>query len=209
MFPKKSVLVWGGLGILAILAAFALDAPVDDALRLEPEGRFFWLAGFLSRIGDWPPLVLIGLGLVLFFYLRGRRDLSRLLLLALAAGMLAGFSASIIRSCTGRTRPNSQLPQGFYGMRYHSHWKVGKYDLGAFPSGHTATVAGLTAAFWMIRRRWAMVFAVFALGVAWSRIALNRHHFSDVVAAVVWGVLVGRWLFLFLDSKFKARCVRT
>jgi membrane-associated phospholipid phosphatase len=209
MFQKKSALVWGVVGLLAILAAFALDGPVDDALRLRPAGRVYWFAGFLSRIGDWPPLLILGLGLVLFFYLGGRREISRLLLLALVAGMLAGFSATIIRSTTGRTRPSSQVPQGFYGLRHDAHWTVGKYEFGAFPSGHTATVAGLTAAFWLVRRRWAMVFAVFAAGVAWSRIALNCHHFFDVVAATVWGIFAGRRLFLFLDSKWKERFVRT
>jgi undecaprenyl-diphosphatase len=209
MFQKKTVLVWGGIGILAILAAFALDAPVDDALRLQPQGDVYWFAGFLSRIGDWPPLLLAGLGLTLFFYLRGRREISRLILLALVAGMLAGFSATIIRSTTGRTRPSSEVPQGFYGLRYNSHWTVGKYEFGAFPSGHTATVAGLTAAFWLVRRRWAMVFAVFAAGVAWSRIALNCHHFSDVVAATVWGIFIGAWLSRFLDSRVKTFSVRT
>ena len=209
MFQKKTVLAGGGIGILAILAAFALDAPVDDALRLQPQGDAYRFAGFLSRIGDWPPLLLVGLGLVLFFYLRGRREISRLILLALVAGMLAGFSATIIRSTTGRTRPSSQVPQGFYGLRYNSHWTVGKYEFGAFPSGHTATVAGLTAAFWLVRRRWAMVFAVFAAGVAWSRIALNCHHFSDVVAAAVWGIFIGAWLFWFLESTVKTFSVRT
>jgi membrane-associated phospholipid phosphatase len=208
MLQKKSWLIWGSVGILAILAAFALDGPVDDFLRVDSQTPLYSFAGFLSRIGDWPPLLLVGLGLVLFFYFRGRREISRLILLALVAGMLAGFSATIIRSCTGRTRPSSQVPQGFYGLRHDSQWTVGKYEFGAFPSGHTATVAGLTAAFWMVRRRWALVFAIFALGVAWSRIALNCHHFSDVAAAAAWGIFVGLWFFLFLDSKLKTRLVR-
>jgi membrane-associated phospholipid phosphatase len=209
MFQKKLCFIWGGVGILAILAAFALDGPVDNFLRLDSKTPLYSFAGFLSKIGDWPPLLIIGLCLFLFFYLCGHREISRLILLALVAGMLAGFSATIIRSTTGRTRPSSQVPQGFYGLRYNSHWTVGKYEFGAFPSGHTATVAGLTSAFWLVRRRWAMVFAVFAVGVAWSRIALNCHHFSDVVAATVWGIFAGRWLFFFFDSRFKTRFVRT
>ncbi len=209
MLQKKSWLIWGGVGILAILAAFALDGPVDDFLRLDPKTPLYSFAVFLSQVGNWPPLLIIGLALALFFYFRGRRGISRLLLVVLAAGVFAGFSATLIRNCTGRTRPSSQVPQGFYGLRYNSQWTVGKYEFGAFPSGHTATVAGLTATLWMVRRRWAMIFLFFAAGVAWSRIALNCHHFSDVVAATVWGIFAGRGLFLFLDSRLKTRFVRT
>jgi membrane-associated phospholipid phosphatase len=203
MFQKKSWLLFAVFGIAAIVAAFALDGVVDDFLRLNAKTPAYQFAAYLSKIGDWPTLLAVGLGLVLLLHLRGRREISRMLLTALVAGMLAGFSATIIRSCTGRTRPSSSTPQGFYGLRHEGHWIVGKYEFGAFPSGHTATVAGLTAAVWLVRRRWAAAFAVFAVAVAWSRIALNCHHFSDVVAAAVWGIFIGAWLFRLLDSRLK------
>jgi undecaprenyl-diphosphatase len=209
MFQKKLWLLLGVFGITAILAAFALDGDVDDFLRLDAKAPAYQFAAYLSKIGDWLPLLAIGLCLVLLLHLRGRREISRLLLMVLLAGTLAGFSATIIRSCTGRTRPNSHASQGFYGLRHDGHWIVGKYEFGSFPSGHTATVAALTAALWLVRRRWALGFAVFALAVAWSRIALNCHHFSDVVAAAVWGIFVGAWLFRFLESRAKTIFVRT
>jgi undecaprenyl-diphosphatase len=209
MSQKKSCLLFAVFGIAAIVAAFALDGVVDDFLRLDAKTPAYQFAAYLSKIGDWPPLLAVGLCVVLILYLRGRREMSRLLLLALVAGMLAGFSATIIRSCTGRTRPSSHTPQGFYGPRHDGHWIVGKYEFASFPSGHTATVAGLTAALWLVRRRWAAAFGIFAVAVAWSRIALNCHHFSDVVAAAVWGIFIGAWLFRFLDSRVKTFFART
>jgi membrane-associated phospholipid phosphatase len=203
VLQKKSWLLLSVGGILAIVAAFALDGVVDDFLRLDAKSPAYQFAAYLSKIGDWPPLLAIGLALVVLLYLRGRREMSRLLLVALLAGMLAGFSATIIRSCTGRTRPSSHTPQGFYGLRHDGHWIVGKYEFGAFPSGHTATVAGLTTTLWLVRRRWAVVFAFFAVAVAWSRIALNCHHFSDVAAATAWGMFAGAWLFHFFNPRMK------
>jgi membrane-associated phospholipid phosphatase len=209
MSRKKSLFIWGGIGILAVLAAFALDGAVDGLLRLDSRGLIYKLAGLLSRTGDWPVLSVIGLCLVVLLYFLRRPEISRLILLVLVAGMLAGFSATVIRSCAGRTRPSSQLPQGFYGPRHDSRWIFGRYEFGAFPSGHTATVAGLTAALWLVRRRWAAAFAVFAVAVGWSRIALNCHHFSDVVAAAVWGIFIGAWLFWLLESTVRTFSVRT
>ncbi|HEY5296640.1 MAG TPA: phosphatase PAP2 family protein [Verrucomicrobiae bacterium] len=209
MLQKKSWLLFAVFGIAAIVAAFVLDGVVDDFLRLNAKQSAYQFAACLSKIGDWTTLLVIGLGLVLLLHLRGRREMSHLLLVALVAGMLAGFSATIIRSCTGRTRPSSHTPQGFYGLRHGGHWIVGKYEFGAFPSGHTATVAGLTMTLWLVRRRWAAAFGIFAVATAWSRIALNCHHFSDVAAAAVWGIFVGAWLFRFLESRTKSFFVRT
>ena len=70
-------------------------------------------------------------------------------------------------------------------------------------SGHTATVVGMTAAFWMWRRRLALPFGIFAVAVGWSRIAMNSHHLSDVVAAAIWGVLIGPWMFILVEPRLK------
>jgi membrane-associated phospholipid phosphatase len=112
----------------------------------------------------------------------------------LTAGLLTGLGSTIIRTTVGRTRPTATAPQGFYGLRYHSQWIMGQYDFASFPSGHTATWAGLAGAAWFYRRRWGVAFLAAGLAVAWSRMALGCHHFSDVTASVVWGLGVGSWV---------------
>jgi membrane-associated phospholipid phosphatase len=64
----------------------------------------------------------------------------------------------------------------------------GQYQFGSFPSGHTATAVGLAAALWRLDRRAAVLAGLFAALIAWSRIALSSHHFSDVVAGALLGV---------------------
>jgi membrane-associated phospholipid phosphatase len=196
------------LGIVLILLAFALDDAVQRAVRpilnsqdaLVPmNGMEKAVAYSLSKYGDWPYLLALGgIALVVACLFRRYRA-SRILALILIAGMLAGFSCTLIRSTVCRTRPSSPHPQGFYGPRFESHWIAGKYEFGAFPSGHTATAMGLAAAIWMFNRRWALVMGTLAVAIGWSRIALGCHHFSDVVAATVWAFLVAPALVLFLN----------
>jgi undecaprenyl-diphosphatase len=104
------------------------------------------------------------------------------------AGLSTGLCATAVRFLVGRTRPNALVPQGFYGVWYHSHLILGQYQFASFPSGHTATVVGFAAALWRFDRRASVLAGLFAALVAWSRIALSCHHFSDVVAAALLGV---------------------
>jgi membrane-associated phospholipid phosphatase len=157
----------------------------------------------LSTYGDWPYLLgLGGLAVGALFLFRKYRA-SRVVILILMAGMLAGFSSTVIRSTVCRTRPTAQHPQGFYGPRLDSHWIVGKSEFGSFPSGHTATAMGLAAAIWMYSRRWALVMGTVGAAIAWSRIALGCHHFSDVVAATVWAFIVAPAFVLLLNRLWR------
>jgi membrane-associated phospholipid phosphatase len=202
---RRRLFFWIACGLLAILAAFAVDGPVTNELHLQSTGALQMTAVYLSVVGDWPFILLAGLLCVLGLLFVRRFEPGRLLLLVLVAGMISGFAVTVIRSTVGRTRPDSQFPQGFYGLRHDSQWTVGKYEFGSFPSGHTATAFGLAAAAWVLKRRWGILIAIFAAAVAWSRLALGCHHFSDVVAAAVWSVFVGPCVVVALDPWLKSR----
>jgi membrane-associated phospholipid phosphatase len=186
--------IFWAAGLLAVGAAFALDNAVTGACFLPVHQTAYRLAKWLSKYGDWQPILLAGLLLVAALAAGRRFGTSRLLLLVLTAGLLTGLGSTIIRTTVGRTRPTATAPQGFYGLRYHSQWIMGQYDFASFPSGHTATWAGLAGAAWFYRRRWGVAFLAAGLAVAWSRMALGCHHFSDVTASVVWGLGVGSWV---------------
>ena len=206
---RRSVLLWRILvGLIFVLVAFTLDDAVQATVQPTLNNRSAetladgWeksVAHALSHYGDWPYLLLAGgVALGITFLLRRYRA-SRIVALILAAGMLTGFTCTIIRSMVGRTRPLSHHPQGFYGPWFDSHWIVGKYEFGAFPSGHTATAMGLAAAIWLFNRRLGVLCGLVAVAIAWSRIVLGCHHFSDVVAATVWAFIVAPVLVLLLD----------
>jgi membrane-associated phospholipid phosphatase len=206
---RRTVLLWRILvGLIFILIAFTLDDVVQATVQPTSKNRSAetladgWeknAAHILSRFGDWPYLLLAGgVALGITFLLRRYRA-SRIVALILIAGMLTGFTCTIIRSTVGRTRPLSHHAQGFYGPWFDSHWIMGKYEFGAFPSGHTATAMGLAAAVWMFNRRLGVLCGLVAVAIAWSRIVLGCHHFSDVVAATVWAFLVAPAFVLLLD----------
>jgi undecaprenyl-diphosphatase len=62
---------------------------------------------------------------------------------------------------------------------------MGKFAFSSFPSGHAATAAGLAIAAWLVHRGWGAVALLYAVAVMWSRIALQCHHLSDVVASTI------------------------
>jgi membrane-associated phospholipid phosphatase len=69
----------------------------------------------------------------------------------------------------------------------------------SFPSSHAANAFALAA---VLGRRWRRprpLFWLLAATVAWSRVYLNRHYLSDIVAAALIGWLVAwaveRWVF--------------
>lgn len=136
---------------------------------------------------DWP-WVLGGLAIAtLIAHVRGAAAHRRWFLSMLIAGTLVGATATLIRSVTGRTRPSasSSVAQGWYGPRSGGRWLVGVRDYNAFPSGHTATVAGVAALLLIRRHRTAPLAVIATLAVGWSRIAMGAHRLSDVTAAMV------------------------
>jgi len=196
------VLVWLAFAFDNVVQRTVLSSGDHHRMHLLTEGAAASLAQGLSKYGDWPYLLGLGGVVVLTLFLFRKYRASRVLTLILLAGMLAGFSCTLIRSTVCRTRPTAQHAQGFYGPRLDSHWIVGKPEFGSFPSGHTATAMGLASAIWMFSRRWALLMGFVGVAIAWSRIALGCHHFSDVVAATVWAFLVAPAVVLLLNPIF-------
>jgi membrane-associated phospholipid phosphatase len=194
-----AILIWLAFALDNVVQRTVLSSGDNQAVHPLKTGLAAAIAHGLSKYGDWQYLLGLGGVVIAALFLFRRYRASRVLTLILIAGMLAGFSCTLIRSTVGRTRPIAQHPQGFYGPRLDSHWIVGKYEFGAFPSGHTATAMGLAAAIWMFSRRWALVMGSVGAAIAWSRIALGCHHFSDVVAATVWAFFVAPAVVLLLN----------
>lgn len=171
------------LGLL--LLGFLADRPVADILTLNSSNSWRRLAIYSSKAGEGWVIAVAGIAGSLFLFRLRRFQACRVVFLVACTGLLTGAAATIIRSLLGRTRPGSHELQGFYGVWHHSHWIIGKYEFGAFPSGHAATVIGVAAAVWLLDRRFAPLAAFYALLVSWSRIALGCHHFSDEIAAAI------------------------
>ncbi len=193
--PQRKYIFWLIAGILAVAAAFALDNAVDGALDVTKAAALKSFADWCSKLGEgWVPAV-VGV-LFALAYLVGNhpKTAARIFFVALTCEF-TGLAATILRVLFGRTRPNNlEFPQGFYGVWHDGHWIIGQYKFSSFPSGHAATVAGVAAAAWLLHRGWGAVFAVYALAVIWSRVALQCHHLSDMLASTVLSIAMAIWL---------------
>ncbi|HEY1788654.1 MAG TPA: phosphatase PAP2 family protein [Verrucomicrobiae bacterium] len=183
--PLPVSLLWLLAGTLAIGMAWTLDSPVDRALDVTQNPSLHELAWWCSKLAEgWVPAV-AGIFLAVLFVLAHRPAIGAKIFFVVLTCEITGLAALILRILVGRTRPLANVPQGIYGVWYHGHWIIGKYQFSSFPSGHSATAVGLAAAAWMVHNGLGAVATLYALLVMWSRIALQCHHLSDVVASTV------------------------
>jgi len=98
---------------------------------------------------------------------------------------LSGLITDTLKPILGRARPVEMLREGLYGFRpftFHSVWN-------SMPSGHTTTAA--TAAYLLIvffpRGRW--LWLAFGAILSISRVMVNAHYMSDIVAGMMVGIL--------------------
>jgi hypothetical protein len=109
---------WMAFGALALagallIGAFAADRVVEDWARgALPETRR--AATLVSHYMDWPFVIgaFLVVGGVFGFLKRGA--FSRLSLGIALAAAVAGLSATVVRTATGRTRPSATIAQGWY-----------------------------------------------------------------------------------------------
>jgi membrane-associated phospholipid phosphatase len=152
----------------------------------------------VSRFGDWPEHVALGLGLAAIAWLRRNKKWTRIFLSMLLASALAGATARVIKITTGRPRPSVKSEEVWNGPRFTS-----KYH--AFPSGHTAASTAYFSVLFFASRRIGLVFLPIPILIGFSRIYVAAHYLSDVVFAAVLGFLaaylVARWLLVEIRNR--------
>jgi membrane-associated phospholipid phosphatase len=166
---------------ILIPASLYLDAGMKAwVIQHQSNGvRTFMQA--VSRFGDWPEHVAVGLVLVGIAYWRGSKRWTRIFAAMLIACALAGISARVVKVATGRARPNVQTEAGWNGPRLSARYN-------AFPSGHTAASTAFFAALAFASWRIGLGFLAIPLLIAFSRMYVAAHHLSDVVGAALIGV---------------------
>jgi len=199
--PNRRCWLWLLAGVALIVAMFPLDAAVDGALVVPAASSWHEVAWWFSKIGEGWVVGVAGILLTALFVLLKKPLIAANIFFVAFTSEIAGLVSLILRLLFCRTRPTAHLPQGFYPWWHDGARLIGKYQFSSFPSGHSATAVGLVAALWLVHRGWGAVAMLYAVAVMWSRIALNCHHLSDVVASTVFSIVVAALL-----KKYFAPC---
>jgi membrane-associated phospholipid phosphatase len=167
---------------LLLVACFYADAAVQAWMTQQqlPPLRNFMNA--VSRYGDWPEHVLLGLALAGIAYWRGSKRWLRIFAAMILACALAGVAARVVKISTGRARPHAQTEAGWNGPRLSPRYN-------AFPSGHTAASTAFFATLAFASWRIGGPLLIVPLLIAFSRMYVAAHYLSDVVAAALIGAV--------------------
>jgi membrane-associated phospholipid phosphatase len=167
---------------LLLLASFYADAGVHAWMT---QHQFAGLGGFMqavSKYGDWPEHVVLGLVLLGIAYWRANKHWQRIFAAMIIACALAGVAARVVKISTGRARPSVQTAAEWNGPRLNPRYN-------SFPSGHTAASTAFFAALAFASWRIGAGFLVIPILIAFSRMYVAAHHLSDVVCAAMIGVM--------------------
>ncbi|MGH6994071.1 MAG: phosphatase PAP2 family protein [Stellaceae bacterium] len=187
--------------VTAIAAAVSyawLDRPIATAFH-DSGPTFQTVMAFVTAFGLGGPYLILTVAAVLVCWVGGHTMMARRAAYVFLAVAASGLFVDIIKPVFGRVRPSllfSDRLYGFTGIGAHSnHW--------SFPSGHSATVAALAYALSLLYPRLMPAWVAAALLVAFSRIALDQHYLSDVIAGLYFGVTFA-WA---IAATFRARGV--
>lgn len=180
-----------GFGALALASAFYFDAATQEWIVRHSNAPFKTSMRAVSKFGDWPAHILLGLIGLAISYGRGKKRWISIFAAMIMACALAGVVTRVVKIAAGRARPSVKFEAVERGARFTS-----KYN--SFPSGHTAASTAFFGLLFLARRRWAAVLLVIPLVIAFSRMYIAAHYLSDVVGAAMIGVVcaatVARWM---------------
>ena len=183
---------------LLIITSFYFDPAARSwvAEHQNPGLRGFMQA--VSRYGDWPEHIALGIVLAGIAYLRGSKRWLRIFAAMILACALAGVAARVVKISTGRARPTVQTQATWNGPRLSARYN-------AFPSGHTAASTAFFAALAFASWRLGAPLLLIPILIAFSRMYVAAHYLSDVVAAALIGAVaafcVVRWKPLQIENQ--------
>ena len=197
--------------LLAWILGTVLAAAISMAFVDRPVARFFHdsdprmhaIFAFITKFGLSGGYLIVSS--VLFVGLRvaaakGRDAVrARQLLLnayralfVFVAVIASGLATDLLKVICGRARPKLLFSDDLYGF----FWGATRADYWSFPSGHATTIAALATALFLLWPRGLLLYVVAALLVMASRVALDAHYLSDVIAGAAIGGAVAwaAWL---------------
>jgi membrane-associated phospholipid phosphatase len=169
------------IAAIAIGAAFYLDDTVWHFIMQHQSRAVRSFMHNVSRFGDWPSHVALGLLFLGIAWSRGSEKWTRIFLSMLLAMAIAGIAGHVIKRTVPRARPSVKSELRWGGPRFST-----KYH--AFPSGHVAASTAFFGVLIFARRRVGLACLPIPILIGFSRMYIGAHYLSDVVCAAVLGI---------------------
>ena len=168
--------------LVVLGAAAGVDRPIHDAAQPIASASLDVFASAVSLLGRTDIALLIALVAGAILLWRGRAEglVALLIPVVLAADSLVKTLVARPRPPTGAGHSVELLPQLL----------AKSAETFAFPSSHIALVAFLAVALGAALPKWRPLFWALVVLVALTRIYLNKHWLTDVVAGALLGVLL-------------------
>jgi membrane-associated phospholipid phosphatase len=182
--------------LVGVLVAFAFaDETITRTLTAWPRNirRFFkWYTRWGEADWNLIPALLVWLTAVIvvrfpigYMWRWAVRALGRIGLIILVGAALPGLTAALLKRLIGRARPPHLDELGTLGFEPFS-WVDASFQ--SFPSGHaTSAFAFATVLVAVFGRRVAVIAYIYAVLIAISRIVVEAHYATDVIAAAYLG----------------------
>ncbi len=189
--PALKQFAWLTLAcVLAWIAAFEwIDLPLARALHtIGPATHTIF--GLITKLGEGavylvPAAVLLG-----WAWLKRERLWAIRASFVFVTLAVPGIIGDIMKPVFGRARPVLFFREHLFGFT----WGNPHANAWSFPSGHSITVAALAIALYAIYPPAWPAYALLALAVMGSRIILDQHYLSDVIAGFYLGTAFA-WAF--------------
>lgn len=183
-------LLFLGAGLLMV-ASFYLDGAAQVWMTQHQEAGVRKFMRGVGQFGDWPAHISLGLVLLVLAYWRRSKKWMRVAAAMILACALAGVGTRVVKIAAGRARPSVNTETAWRGPSVSASYN-------AFPSGHTAASTAFFATLALACWRIGAPFLVIPLLIGFSRMYVAAHHLSDVVCAVLIGLLsafaIAQWL---------------
>jgi membrane-associated phospholipid phosphatase len=185
-----------------LAVAFSVDLAAQHWIASHPNHSAKIFMHNVSRFGDWPEHIALGLLLVAIAWWRGSKKWMRIVLSMLIACALAGSIARVTKIATGRARPSVKTEMIWNGPQFSSRFN-------AFPSGHTAASTAFFGVLFFVSWRLGLLCLPIPALIAFSRMYVAAHYLSDVVGGAIVGALAAFLVAVFLLPQIADRKSKT
>ena len=191
---KNPLILKSFLAILSLILIYTflflfLDKPIAQFFQTIPSTNIFYKTS-LAFAKIFSPTHILGLAIITFGIGFARKNKSFKIIGA--SGILAFIIAGFFKVILARYRPIELFDHGKYGFHFLSN----HYEFNSTPSGHTKmffAVLGSIASILKNKWLWIALISICVL-VAFSRVFVSAHFFSDVVFGAYTGLLSIYWV---------------